>query len=631
MALGAKSPLSSCLTSFQPRPEQLTMALAISRAFADSTPLVAQIGTGTGKTLGYLTPAVLSGLKVIISTGTKTLQEQISLKELPLLQKTLAPDLRWAVLKGRANYLCARRAQIYFSHPELPLNSEGAGAMLQKFRRDTQDGDLDQIRDFLPAGLAEEITSTSEQCQGAHCPERDNCFLMEARRKASLADIAVVNHHLFMADLALKSQGHGQILPRWQAAIFDEAHLLPEIATQAFGVQISQQRVMSILRDIARESSQPALLAAALMAARQAADNLFISLTRLLGRSPGVGLSKKHLKILRPHLESLENSLQSLIGLLGGSEHDENLAARAGLLGQDLQSLPNSLPGHSVAWARTKGNFPAMLLSPIEIGAHLQEYLYSQETRLVFTSATLAPLSDLTPFRRRMGLPTELAVDLSLPSPFDLARQALLYVPRSLPAPGHPLFSPALWEELNKLLFLSQGRAFVLFTTHRNLEQAAAQMKGKLPFPLLVQGQAPKLMLLRQFIEHSPAVLLGTASFWQGVDIPGPSLSAVIVDKLPFAPPDDPLIAARCQLAEEEGKSGFAHILLPEAILSLKQGLGRLIRSPQDRGLLAVLDSRVWSKNYGKRFLQALRPVPVTEHLQAVEEFFSTSSLPVEQ
>jgi ATP-dependent DNA helicase DinG len=623
LVLGRQSPLAAFVPSFQPRQEQMILALAASQALEQSATLVAQIGTGSGKTLGYLVPALLSGLKIIVSTGTKTLQEQISQKELPLLQKALSPDLRWAVLKGRANYLCLRRAKVWLGQPELPFNWGRARKKLLHFQKPTSDGDLDQIREFLPEGLWEEITSSSEQCQGSHCPERENCFLLQARHKAGLADVVVVNHHLFMADLVLKGQGHGQLLPRWQAAIFDEAHLLPEIATQAFGVQVSLRRVISVLRAVGKETNRPSLLAEALSAAAQAGEQMFGALSQMLAGRGSLGLNAKHWQILKPCLERLQQSLENLKLLLEDGEEEESLEARVEGLILDLQTLPNPIPGHSLTWAQVRGGAPALILSPIEVGPHLQEHLYSQEAGLIFTSATLAPLDDLNPFRRRMGLdPENNILDLSLPSPFDLAKQALLYVPRDTPEPAHPGFSSALLEQLLSLLGLSQGRAFVLFTTQRNLDQTAAALRGRLPFHMLVQGQAPKLTLLKQFIEQSPAILLATASFWQGVDIPGPSLSAVIVDKLPFAPPDDPLVAARCQLAEEAGNSGFAHVLLPEAILSLKQGLGRLIRSPEDRGIMAVLDSRIWKKSYGQRFLKALQPLPVTDRLEKVKDFF---------
>ena len=618
LALGANSPLAALLPEFSPREEQMTFARAVDQSLAGLGPLVAQVGTGTGKTLGYLVPALVSGLKTVVSTGTKTLQEQISHKELPLLRQALAPDLRWAVLKGRTNYLCVRKARRLLAQPQLVAG--GMSAQVKDFWHNNKEGDLDQIRDYLTPPIIEEITSNSEQCQGARCAEREQCFLLEARRKAGEADIVVVNHHLFLADIVLKSGGFGQLLPRWQAAVFDEAHLLPEIATQAFGIQVSQQRALVLLRDIAREAGKPGLMLGALQAGRQAVDKLFANLSRLVGATTGSGLNKKQLGQLLPLMEEVITCLEAVARNL--DVENETLAERIAQLVQDLKTLPSPLVGHSVAWARTRGSSPTLLLSPVEVASHLQNSLYSLEDRLVFTSATLAPLDNLAPYLERMGLDEQLTSCLSLASPFDLSRQAELYVPRAMPEPNQEQFSAALVEELKKLLALSRGRAFVLFTSHRNLEAVAAGLSGSLPYPLLVQGSAPKLKLIRQFIEQSPAVLLATASFWQGVDIPGPSLSAVIVDKLPFAPPDDPLVAARCALAEENGQSGFAHILLPEAILSLKQGLGRLIRGPEDRGILAVLDSRIWRKNYGKRFLKALSPIPVTDNLQDVKKFF---------
>ncbi len=619
--MGQASPLAGLLPGFKPRAAQLELARAVGEALSANGGLVAQVGTGTGKTLGYLIPALLSGQKTVISTGSKTLQDQINDKELPLLQSALAPHLRWAVLKGRSNYLCTRKLEKFLRAPGLNLPGSMAG-LLQEFWRTSPDGDLDPLLAKLTPEIVEEITSNSEQCQGSRCLKREQCFLLEARRKAAEADMVVVNHHLFLADLALRAANHGQLLPRWQAAIFDEAHMLPEIATQAFGVQVSMQRINTLLKDIGKEAARPGLLLDALGTARKASDKLFAKLNRLLGPTSGQGLSPEHLAKLAPLMEALESTLLILIDILE-QEPEQSLGERLGLLLVDLQTLPNPLSGRSVAWARTRGSSPALLLSPVEVASHLQQTLYAQQGSLVFTSATLAPVDDLHPYLERMGLDPE-TTTLSLPSPFDLASQTCLYVPRHLPDPNQEQFTLRLADELRKLLMLSGGRAFVLFTSHRNLEQVAKELEKELPFTLLVQGRAGKLALLKQFVEKTPAVLLATASFWQGVDIPGPSLSAVIVDKLPFAPPDDPLVAARCALMEENGGSGFAHILLPEAILALKQGLGRLIRGPDDKGLLAVLDGRIWRKSYGKRFLKALAPLPITDKLEDVEQFFAS-------
>jgi ATP-dependent DNA helicase DinG len=622
LILGEQSPMLKLLPEFKPRQAQIVLAEAVLACLeGEKSPLVAQVGTGTGKTLAYLVPALLSGLKIIISTGSKTLQDQVSDKEMPLLKHTLAPDLRWAILKGRANYLCLRRLATFQQQARL----SAAGQLLEKFCQTTPDGDLDQIRSNLSLEVIEEITTSSEQCQFSRCPQREQCFMLEARRKAAEADIVVVNHHLFMADLALKAGGYGHLLPRWQGVVFDEAHMLPEIATQAFAVQVSQQRVAALLRDVARAEAEH-INPDTLGACRQCSDTLFTQLGHMAGLGNALALNESHLKKLAPLLQKLEQSLDTLAHSLDDGERDQSLAEQIKKLQLDLQTLPNPLAGHSVAWARTKGASPAMLLSPVEVGPFLQQSLYAHEQRLIFTSATLAPLHDLTSFMERMGLDSQVCVSLSLPSPFDLTQQARLYVPRNLPDPLNENFIKRIALELEKLLTITRGRAFVLFTSHRNLQAVAEILQNKLPFALLVQGQAPKLTILKQFVQQSPAVLLATASFWQGVDIPGPDLSAVIIDKLPFAPPDDPLLKARCALIEENGGNGFMHILVPEAILSLKQGLGRLIRGPQDYGLLAVLDSRIWRKGYGRQFLKSLEPVPVIDALEEVEKFFQRQS-----
>lgn len=622
--LGRESPLAGELGGFAPRPGQLDMARAVLQALVQETPLLVEAGTGTGKTLAYLLPALMSGLKLVVSTGTRTLQDQISRKELPLIKRCLAPDLRWAVLKGRANYLCARRYAALARQPDLALPGvAGALAILRPWSRSTQSGDLDEVRgQGLSPALVGEVTSNGEQCLGGRCPQREECFLLEARRRAAEADLLVVNHHLFLADLALKAAGHGEALPRYQGVVFDEAHQVPEVATQVFGVSVSSQRVAVLLKDVGREAPRASLLPR-LSACQAAAERLFADLARLAGPQGGsLGLTPALLQRLAVPSQALGQALETLATSLGKSEEEEALAGRAQTLSLDLASVAMPVPGQSVAWGMSRGRGAELNLSPVEVGPHLEHALYQHLGRLVFTSATLAPLGDLEPLRLRLGLPAETA-KLVLSSPFDLAGQALLYVPRQMPPPQAPGFAQAVARQLEDILGLSQGRAFVLFTTHRNLETVSGLLRGRLPYPCLVQGQGPRMELLQRFVEESPCVLFATASFWQGVDVPGPALSAVIVDKLPFAPPDDPLLAARVQRLEQEGQNGFYSLMLPEAILSLKQGLGRLLRAPSDRGLLAVLDVRLTSKGYGRRFLKALAPVPLTHDLEKVREFFA--------
>jgi ATP-dependent DNA helicase DinG len=627
LCLGQESPLAALIAGFAPRQGQIDMAAAVNRALRQEVPLVVEAGTGTGKTLAYLVPAVASGLKVVVSTGTRTLQDQINLKELPLLQNSLAPELRWAVLKGRTNYLCLRRYLGLAAQPGLSLPGAKSGlARLAAWLEDTELGDLDEVRgEGLEDALLSEATSNSEQCLGGRCPQRNQCFLMEARRRAAEAEIVVVNHHLFLADLVLRAGGHGEALPRYQAVIFDEAHLLPEVATQAFGISLSQQRLSLFLRDLLKELPREAAAAQAAGRVEAAGKRLFNGLRKLLGPGGRATLTSGQLEELAPAGGELQQALTELADSLPpGKEEALALAERALALARDLEAAAQPVPGHSVAWAEVRGG-ATLHLSPVEVGPHLERALYEHLGRLVFTSATLAPLDDLEPFCRRLGLPSETRRKI-VASPFDPASQALLYVPRDMPPPASRSFPAAVAEQVSQLLAHSRGRAFVLFTSHRNLEAVSGLLAGSLPFPMLVQGQAPRLELLRRFVDQSPSVLFATASFWQGVDVPGPALSAVIVDKLPFAPPDDPLVAARCARLEEEGLSGFAHLLLPEAILSLKQGLGRLLRTPSDRGLLAVLDARLLSKGYGRRFLKALAPVPLTHSLEQVAAFFAAEN-----
>lgn len=622
--LDAASPLAESLAGFRPRAGQKEMAVAVERTLRQQVPLLAEAATGTGKTLAYLIPVVLSELKTVVSTGTRTLQDQISQKELPLLKEAMAPSLSWAVLKGRANYLCLRRFADFSGQPDLALEGAAGGlAVLTSWAEDTADGDLDQIRgQGLNGSLIAEVTANSEQCLGSRCPKRDKCFLMEARRRAAEADVVVVNHHLFLADLQLRAQGHGEALPRYQAVIFDEAHLMAEVATQVFGVSVSQRRLAVLLRDLAREVKPKPEARAAAARCEAAGARLFKSVRDLAGEPGSLGLTPTHFKRLAPAGRELAQALEELAAALGLGEEEEVLAGRAQTLAYDLEAVARPEPGQNVAWAQASKTGAALNLSPVEVGPHLDAALYQDMGRLVFTSATLAVGGELDLARERLGLPYE-SGKLVVPTPFDPACQALLYVPAKMPLPTANGFAQAVAEEVEKLLGLTGGRAFVLFTTHRNLEAVSGILNGRLPFPCLVQGQAPRMKLLEQFVEQSPSVLFATASFWQGVDVPGPALSAVIVDKLPFAPPDDPLVAARMEHMEKDGKSGFAHLMVPEAILTLKQGLGRLLRTPEDRGLLAVLDVRLNTKSYGKRFLKALEPVPLTRDVGEVARFFA--------
>lgn len=623
--LGPDSPLAKGIENFSPRQGQIQMARAVARCLRQSVPLLVEAGTGTGKTLAYLTPVVQSGLKTIISTGTRNLQDQVSQKELPLLAGHMRPGLRWAVLKGRTNYLCLRRYGAFADQPDLGLRGAQSGlVILAPWARATKDGDLDQVRgQGISPALIAEVSANSEQCLGGRCPKREDCFLMEARRRAQGADVVVVNHHLFLADLMLKNQGHGEALPRYQAVVFDEAHLLPQTATQVFGVSVSQRRLGTLLRDVTKEA--PGQAQGFSTACELAGRELFLTLGSLAGSGGGNGgsraLDRRALEELAPLGRALGEALEKLAGGLGANEEEQALAGRALGLAMDLEAVAQPVAGQTVAWAETSHGQSALNLSPVEVGPHLEAALYVDNSRLVFTSATLGAGRDLEPMRQRLGLPTE-TVKLVVPTPFEPESQALLYVPAQMPPPGSRDFARAVADEVENLLTHSRGRAFVLFTSRKNLEAVSAILGPRLPYACLVQGQAPRMQLLERFVAESPSVLFATASFWQGVDVPGQALSAVIVDKLPFAPPDDPLVAARMERLEQDGMSGFAHLMVPEAILSLRQGLGRLLRTPEDRGLLAVLDVRLFTKGYGRRFLKTLEPVPVTRDLEKVAAFF---------
>ena len=628
--LGEGGRLAEVMPGFSPRPGQLEMALSVARALVEGRAAVVEAATGTGKSLAYLVPAVVSGQKVVISTATRALQDQLSQRQMPLVEQALGRSVGWSVLKGRTNYLCLRR--YYGLLKQLPLGMEGMGGVLGGLRawlEETTTGDLDEIRgELLSPGLEAELTSDSEQCLGGKCPYRAECFLTEARRQAALSEIVFTNHHLLLADLVLRAQGFGEALPRYQAVIFDEAHQVPEIATAAFSTAITSRRVQRLITDAARELVGVVQeLNQLLGPCQQQAEGFFGHIRELAGTGGRKGLGRKELGVLAPAASALAQALEELAKVAWAKASDEAheaIASRAeGIAGELYQLEGLESGGELVVWAEAGGTSVGVHVAPVDPGPILAQELYGSSPSVVFTSATLAPGGELGAFARRVGLHESEVITLRIPSPFDLASQCLLYVPEHMPLPGDRRFPEAVADEVKRIVSITGGRAFVLFTTHRNMQLVSRLLIPQLPYTCLVQGQAPKMQLLKRFVDEAPAVLFATASFWQGVDVPGPALSAVIVDKLPFAPPDDPLVAARVQLVEASGGSGFNEVMLPEAVMALTQGLGRLVRTPTDRGVLAVLDTRILTKGYGKRFLRALKPVPLTRSLEELKRFFS--------
>jgi ATP-dependent DNA helicase DinG len=635
---GADGPLAQCLPGFRSRASQLTMARAVATALEGRGWLVAEAGTGTGKTFAYLIPALLCGRRVIVSTGTRTLQDQLFHRDLPLLGQALGRPATVALLKGRANYLCRER---WLRLPrELPLEpgARELAAGVARWAQATSTGDLAELPE-LPDGhpLRERITSTRDNCTAGRCAEYARCHVFAARRRAGEADLVVVNHHLLLADLALKEEGYGDILPSADAVILDEAHQLPELAAQFFGTQFSSRKVDDLLGDL------PVLLVQGGFDADRlvpAADAVKLALNRSLRAAQAAGPAGQR-RAWDDSLGELDRDARALVtalcdladGLrsLGAGDTLIQASLRASALAGELDAVLDSPPaGGARLLQPTARGFNCQVV-PFDVGATLRGIMESRPAAWIFTSATLAVAGDFSHFIARMGL-AERCDTLAIESPFDYPRQALLYLPAGLPDPGTASHGEAALTAAATLAELAGGGAFLLFTSHRALAHAAKWLRQRwgegssARLHLLVQGESPREQLLREFREHGDAVLLGTASFWEGVDVPGRALRLVAIDRLPFASPEDPVLRARSQHLRERGGNPFNEFQLPEAAIALKQGVGRLIRSEADRGVIAILDPRLTGKGYGRQLLAALPPMRRTRDLHEVSQMLAGSA-----
>ncbi len=624
---GPQGLLARSLPGYEERPTQERLAEAVGRVLEQGGLLLAEAGTGTGKTLAYLLPAVELGRRVVISTGTKALQEQLVSKDIPLLAQALGRELNVAVMKGRGNYLCLlrfasfARAGTFRRLDEVPL-FRSVEAWAQK----TASGDRGEIED-LPDSVDfwREVSAASENCIGQTCPEFDACFVTRMRQQALEADLVVVNHHLLCADLAVKDGSYGAVIPPYDTVILDEAHLIEDVATQYFGSHVSSLRIEDLCRDVERELKAGKLDAREVLAEvasiRHRAERFF----KLLLHSPGRRLTPdwmnpREAEESRALITRLEGLRTSILALTQRPEPLSVLASRTGTLRDELLFVLSAEEDNHVYFVEVRGRNVLLRATPIDVAETLRELLFDPIRAAVLTSATLAVDGGFDYLQARLGI--EATEQLLLASPFDFGRQAILYVPRGMPEPQSPAFVERAAEQVLRLLKTSRGRAFVLFTSYANMNAVAERVAGALPFPILIQGEAPKAVLLDSFRSLPGAVLFATASFWQGVDVVGEQLSCVIIDKLPFASPGDPVVAARIDRLKRQGGNPFAEYQVPVAVLMLKQGLGRLIRSASDRGILAVLDSRLIEKSYGRRFLSSLPPARLVHELAEVERFF---------
>ncbi len=627
--LGEGGPFATRLTGFAPRAQQQEMAVAVEEAIARSSTTVVEAGTGTGKTLAYLVPALLCGKKVIVSTGTRTLQDQLFQKDLPLVREALNVPVQLALLKGRANYLCPHRLDLALS--EGRFRSRQMIAQLQEISRwgnRTLSGDLAEL-DHLPenAEVFLSITSSADNCLGQECERIDDCFLAKARRKAQQADLVVVNHYLLLADMALRDEGFGELLPGANVFILDEAHQIPEIASNFFGIAASSNQLIELARDtIAEDLKEGGELKEVQETAdrlEKAARDLRLALGEALRRAPWNEV--RELPPVQAGVAELVDAVGALHTwlepLAPRSKGLEAVHRRAGELTARFEQLTGDTPEGYIHWFENFSRSFSLNLTPIDVGTQFSRHMASKAAAWVFTSATLAVDGNFDHFCRRLGIETY--EGHCFDSPFDYPQQGLFYVPRGLPDPSEAGYTRAVVEYALPVLEASDGRAFLLFTSHRALKEAAQLLTERgVPWPLLVQGEAPRGRLLERFRELGNAVLLGTGSFWEGVDVRGEALSCVIIDKLPFASPGDPVLQARIDALRARGGNPFMAYQLPQAVITLKQGVGRLIRDVDDRGVLMVCDPRLLRKSYGYTFLNSLPNMARTRIIDDVRRFF---------
>ena len=628
---GLEGPLARALPGYAYRPEQAAMARAVGLALARLEPLIVEAGTGTGKTFAYLIPALLSGRSVIISTGTRTLQDQLFRRDVPLLARALGLPAKIALLKGRANYLCRHRLELASGQGSLPIGERGAArtlAQISRWAATTKAGDLSELTD-LPeqSSLWPQITSTRENCLGSECPQFSRCHVFEARRNAQAADIVVVNHHLLLADLALKDEGFGDLLPGAEAVILDEAHQVPDIAAQFFGQTWSGRQVQLLLRDTTAEMlaagvRDPATATAVISVDGQI-EELRGALQHREGRHEWDSLPDAFLDAL-PELETAISDIATRLEGLGAGAGVANCARRAATLANSLAALRELADDTGLRWVDVNSNGLLLQYTPFEIAERLREYVESRPCAWVFTSATLAIGEDFSHFAARIGLPEARTVRID--SPFDYPHQARIFLPPHMPQPQDPAFAARFIDACAPLLEAAGGRAFLLYTSYRGLSEGVRALHARFPnppFPVLVQGEAPREALLSRFRDLGNAVLLATGSFWEGVDVKGEALSIVAIDKLPFASPDDPLLKARLEGIRRRGGNPFFEYQLPQAVLALKQGAGRLIRDFDDFGVIVIGDPRVKTKAYGRVFLEALPPSPAVTSAAVAAAFLA--------
>ncbi len=624
--LSVNGPLSKQIAGFLPRQIQQDMAESVAAALADRATLVVEAGTGTGKTFAYLVPAMLSGQKVIISTGTRNLQDQLFHKDIPVVRDALEMPVSVALLKGRGNYLCLHRLALAeggtFHSPEQAARIQ----TIRQWAGRTRVGDISECSDIGENDLVWlSVTSNADNCLGQDCPVYEDCHLIQARREAQAADLVVVNHHLLFADMALREGGVAELLPAADAYIIDEAHQLPEVASGFFGHAISSNQLLELARDTENEYRQDINEDNELPRQTDVLQKQLRDLRLFFGPQQRRAAWQEEAKDaeLQALCQSIDRQLETLQALLKPlSERSrglENCYRRCAELQQQFALLTGATPEGHIHWFETHKRSVSLHLTPLSIAESFQQNMQASDAAWVFTSATLAVGQRFDYFTERLGL--EDIRTAQWESPFDYANQALFYVPVELPMPGSADYTRMVIDKALPVLAASQGRAFLLFTSYRALQEAAGILADEVDFPLFIQGDAPRDILLERFRTTPHAVLLGTSSFWEGVDVRGEALSVVIIDKLPFASPGDPVLSARIEAMRNNGINAFMKHQVPEAVIALKQGAGRLIRDVSDRGVLMICDPRLIDKPYGKAFLDSLPAMTRTRSLGRVCAF----------
>jgi len=627
--LGPDGPLAKHVSGFAARSQQQDMAEATARALKNNEMLIAEAGTGTGKTYAYLVPALLCGKKVMISTGTKNLQDQLFHRDLPTVRKALGVSTSVALLKGRANYLCHHRLEKVEGQRLRPEQQDQL-ARIRTWLGRTACGDIAELG-AVPedAPIWPKVTSTMDNCLGGECPVYSDCFVVKARKTAQAADVLVVNHHLFFADLALRDEGFGELLPGITAFIFDEAHQLPDVASTFFGSNLSARQLNELARDalvdVLTEAPDADAVQASITRLEKTVRDFRLALGNDTKRAPWASMDDNvalatATEDLMESLVRLESDLEPLAERGKGLERSWrrclDLKARLDQFvsgGSDEQGV--------IQWFETHARGFALHMTPLEISETFRGHVDKHKSAWIFTSATLAVGDDFTHFSRELGI--EDAHARRWDSPFDFARQALLYVPTTLPAPNTPHYTTMVIDAARPVIDASGGRTFFLLTSYRALNIVARELEGKISYPLLVQGSLPRGELLERFRELGNAVLVGTSSFWEGVDVRGEALSCVIIDKLPFSSPGDPVMQARLEAMRTQGLNPFFDYQVPQAAITLKQGVGRLIRDVHDRGVLMICDPRLFGKGYGRIFRNSLPPMPVSRDVAGVQTFFA--------